>query len=68
MRHLTVLLVFSLKFTNVKMKGPNKSIQPQPQKIIIQTQEQLPLILHKKTFEVFSKFAQKLGDDKSNPS
>ena len=29
MRHVTVLLVFSLKFTHVKMKGPNKSIQPQ---------------------------------------
>ena len=33
MRHVTVLLVFSLKFTHIKMKGPNKSIQPQPQKI-----------------------------------
>ena len=26
MRHVAVLLVFSLKFTYVKMKGPNKSI------------------------------------------
>ena len=26
MRHVAVLLVFSLKFTHVKMKGPNKSI------------------------------------------
>ena len=25
-RKVTVLLVFSLKFTRVKMKGPNKSI------------------------------------------
>ena len=29
MRHLAVLLVFSLKFTHVKMKEPNKLIQPQ---------------------------------------
>ena len=28
MRQVMVLLVFSLKFTHVKMKGPNKSIQP----------------------------------------
>ena len=28
MRHVTVLLVFSSKFTHVKMKEPNKSIQP----------------------------------------
>ena len=28
MRQVAVLLVFSLKFTHVKMKGPNKSIQP----------------------------------------
>ena len=27
MRHVTVLLVFSLKFTYVKMKGPNKCHQ-----------------------------------------
>ena len=29
MRQVTVLLVFSLKFTHVKMKEPNKSIQPE---------------------------------------
>ena len=27
MRHVTVLLVFSSKFTHVKMKGPNKTTQ-----------------------------------------
>ena len=32
MRHVTVLLVFSLLFTCLKMKGPNKLNQPQPQK------------------------------------
>ena len=30
MRHVT-MSVFSLKFTHVKMKGPKKLIQPQPQ-------------------------------------
>ena len=29
MRHLTVLLVLFFKFTHVKIKGPNKSIQLQ---------------------------------------
>ena len=29
MRHVGVLLVFSLKFAHVKIKGPNKLIQPQ---------------------------------------
>ena len=29
MRHVAMLFIFSLKFTHVKMKGTNKSIQPQ---------------------------------------
>ena len=32
MKHVTVLLVYSLKFTHVKMKGPKKLIQPQKPK------------------------------------
>ena len=33
MRQVTVSLVFSLKFTHVKVKGPNKTIQTQEKKL-----------------------------------
>ena len=34
MKHIAVLFVFTLKFTYVKIGGPNKFIQPQKNKVL----------------------------------